>query len=475
MGFMRFSAFFATAALAVCAAPIAAQDSPDTTPPAHIAVADGSVSIDREDQTQPGVASMPLVAGDRLRTARGRAEVLFPNGTALDIDEFSSVELQAPTLLRMTSGRVMLTVSGAADPSSAPHFQIDTPTASVTTEGPGEYRVAILSGPSGVQTEFAILRGAGALMTEHGSTVLRAGERSVAWADAAPSFPQTFNSARFDAFDQWASARRNARLGSAMSAQYLPGDLRMYGGTFDRNGAWQYEAPYGYVWYPAVTAGWRPYYHGYWSSVPHYGWTWVGTDVWTWPTHHYGRWGHSRSRWFWIPDRRWGAAWVSWGAAPGYVGWCPLGFDGRPVFGLSVNIGHPSPGWVVIPRHHFGSRDRYVHQYAVSPRMLPANTAFVVQTAAPVAPPRAVARRMVGGEPVRAGFAVPRDGSRESRVGSRESEGSRQLTVDSRQSTVGGRPPRVDSRESVVDSRESVVDSRESIVGSRESIVGSRV
>jgi hypothetical protein len=450
MGFMRRSLSVGIAALALGASALSAQDISEAPPPAHIAFVDGSVTVDREDQTQIGVASMPLVAGDRLRTTRGRAEVLFPDGTALDIDEFSSVELQAPTLLRITNGRMMLTVSGASDPSSAAHFQIDTPTASATTDGPGVYRVAVLSGPSGMQTELAIVRGAGALMTEYGSTMLRGGERSVAWDNAAPSHPQAFNSARFDAFDHWASARRDARLGSTTSAQHLPTDLRMYGGTFDRNGAWQYEAPHGYVWYPAVDAGWRPYYNGYWSSIPFYGWTWVGTDVWTWPTHHYGRWGHSRNRWFWIPDRRWATAWVSWGAAPGYVSWCPLGFDGRPVFALSLNSGNPWAGWVVIPRRRFGSRDRYVHQYAVSPRTLPANTPFVVHTAPPVAPAHAVARRMVGGEPAPVRVAVPRDqaapGSRQSAMG-RPSAGDTPFAV-SRQPSAGRRqPPAGDGRQ----------------------------
>ena len=50
------------------------------------------------------------------------------------------------------------------------------------------------------------------------------------------------------------------------------------------------------------------------------------------PTHHYGRWGLSAAgAWFWIPSAGWGAAWVNWAVAPGYVGWCPLGWNNRPV------------------------------------------------------------------------------------------------------------------------------------------------
>jgi hypothetical protein len=359
--------------------------------PAHIAIVDGVAAIDREGESQEAVASMPLVAGDRLRTERGRLEVLFPDGTTLDLDEFASVELQAPTLLRVTAGRVLLTITGSTNPGAAAHFQIDTPSASATTDGPGEYRIAVLAGAAGGRTELAVLRGAGALMTEAGSMPLRAGERSVASDNGALSPPQGFNSARLDAFDQWAAAGRQARLGSSASVRNLPEDLRMYGGTFDRSGSWQHEAQYGNVWYPTVPEDWRPYYNGYWSAVPTYGWTWIGVDPWTWPTHHYGRWGHARNRWFWIPDRRWAAAWVSWGAAPGYVSWSPLGYDNRPVFGLAVTAGTARSGWVVVPRQHFG-RGRYASRYALSPRTVRTSGAFVVQSAPPVPAPRAVRR-----------------------------------------------------------------------------------
>ena len=101
--------------------------------------------------------------------------------------------------------------------------------------------------------------------------------------------------------------RADARSQS-QSAAYLPQELDVYGAALDQYGSWQYEAPYGYIWYPTVAADWRPYYYGYWSPVASYGWTWIGVDTWAWPTHHYGRWGYGRNRWFWIPGRTWGPA-----------------------------------------------------------------------------------------------------------------------------------------------------------------------
>jgi hypothetical protein len=393
------------AALWLSPAAAFAQDPPTAEifeAPAHLAYVDGTATLDRDGQAQQATSGMPLVTGDRVRTAAGRAEILFPDGSALDVDEYSSLDVLSPTLLRLTSGRVLLTVAGSSDPDAATRYQIDTPAASAFSDGPGEYRIAIFNGSSTPETELAVLRGYAAFSTDIASVSLGAGERSLARASTSPSAPLRFNSARFDAFEQWAAARRDERTGT-VSAQYLPSDLQMYSGTFDRYGSWDYEAQYGQVWYPTVAPDWRPYYYGYWSPIRSYGWTWIGFDRWGWPTHHYGRWGHARNRWFWIPHRRWAPAWVSWASAPGYVSWCPLGFDNRPVFSLSVSIGRTWNAWTVLPRHHFGGYN-YVHRYALPPRQIVTTTPFVVQASAPVAPPRAVPRS--AGRTV----AVPRDG-----------------------------------------------------------------
>jgi uncharacterized protein DUF6600/FecR-like protein len=386
----------------VLAAPASAQTI-DVTP-AHVAAVDGSASLERDGQIESVNGGMPLVPGDRLRTEAGRVEILFPDGSALDVDEFTSVDLMSATLIRVTSGRVLISVYGAGNPSSAVRYQVDTPAASAATDGPGEYRISLFNAPS-LQTELAVTRGFAALSNESGTTPLRAGERALADEGRAPTPPQLFNSARFDAFDQWVATRRGDRTGVATSSQYLPNDLRVYSNDFDRYGSWGYDASYGNVWYPAVTVGWRPYYNGYWSSVRPYGWTWVGYDRWAWPTHHYGRWGFHGNRWFWVPGRQWAPAYVSWGVAPGYVSWCPLGFNNQPVFALSVGFGNFWTGWTAVPRSQFARH--HVSQWAVAPDRLGA-ASFARAAAPPVPVPamrRAVPRVVANGS--RAGAVVP--------------------------------------------------------------------
>ena len=71
---------------------VQAQESTDVAAPApaHVAYVDGTVTLERDGALDVATVNMPIVAGDRLRTTLGRIELLFPDGTALDLDESSS-------------------------------------------------------------------------------------------------------------------------------------------------------------------------------------------------------------------------------------------------------------------------------------------------------------------------------------------------------------------------------------------------
>ncbi len=166
---------------------------------------------------------------------------------------------------------------------------------------------------------------------------------------------------------------------------------------------------------PTATCGTRecrqaggPYYYGRWTTLRPWGWTWIGSDPWAWPTHHYGRWGFSAGAWFWIPGRTWGPAWVSWAYAPGYVSWCPLGWNNRAVFGFNAGIygGHRYNGWnawTVVPHNGFGRG--YVNVNVVNHTRIDVRTrnAFVIRD----------------GAPDNRGYAVPRSSAAIRSVGAR--------------------------------------------------------
>jgi FecR protein len=387
-------------------------DTPDYSDdvPAHIAIVDGAATIERDGRVETAEENIILLAGDRLRTERGRVEILFADGSALDLDHFTRLDLMSDSLLRLLAGRVRLTIARS---TSVVDYRVDAAPGSVWIKTAGDYRLTIADTRSGEQElGVTVLRGSAELRNPHGMTLVRAGTYAAVTASTAPSLPFVTNSASFDDFDRWAEDQRDARYG-VESVRYLPEEVQYYGGAFDRYGSWDYLPTYGHVWYPRVNAGWRPYYQGRWSFGARFGWSWVGLDRhWGWPTHHYGRWGYSSNRWFWIPGRRWSPAWVSWAYAPGYVSWCPLGFNNRPLISITNVFGrnswHP---WTFVPRRSFGP-NVLVTRHAVSGYDIAPGTwrQFAVRSSAPASPTGFVGRAQPLRAPTR-GYAVPRGSS----------------------------------------------------------------
>src|SRR4051812_37498306 len=184
---IRSSAFASLLALVV---PAFAQNEP---PPAYVAVLDGDVSLARDGEAFPAVLNMPIVNGDRLTTTAGRAEVLYPDGAAFDLDEGSSAEFSRDGRIRLAAGRAILVVPAG---TNAARYEIETPTGSIVTRGPGKYR-----------------------------------------ADAAATSAWALSSRTSDAFDGWSDGLRAARTAPAgsASAQYLPEELQTYTSTLEQN------------------------------------------------------------------------------------------------------------------------------------------------------------------------------------------------------------------------------------------------
>ena len=357
--------------------------------PAHISVAEGSVAVDRESGSETGLPDLPLVEGDRVRTEQGRAEILLGDGSALHMDAQTSVDINGASIVRLLGGRLVV----FGEPSAVGALQVDAAPASVRLTSSGESRISLYDGGAGPVLDVAVVRGAVEIVTDGGTSYVQAGQRVLVEEGALPSTPVPFNSAQMDSFYRWSAQLLDQRRGT-QSAAYLPDELTSYGSDFDSSGSWSYLAPYGYVWYPTVGTGWCPYSHGRWTHVGHgVGWSFVGNGGrWTYPTHHYGRWGMNASGgWFWIPGRTWSSAWVQWAVSPGYVGWCPLGANDRPVVGwgggaVVTPYGHhggPWRAWTVMPKTTF-ARGGSIGRTPMDPQALRGpSQAFVVQREAP--------------------------------------------------------------------------------------------
>jgi hypothetical protein len=376
------------AAIVCGVSPALAQEAP----PPHLSVLDGRAEVARGTDREAAIANTPLAIGDRLQTDAGRAEVLLGDGSAIHLDDRTTIDVNGDTVLRLIEGRIIV----LAERGAAGALQIDAAPASVIVQSSAEVHLALVGDGT---LQVAVVRGLVDVDAGTGRVSVRAGQQVFVREGEAPSYPAPFNSARADGFVRWSQALLDSRRGSS-SAQYLPAEVRVYGSTFDTYGSWSYAAPYGYVWYPRVARTWRPYHHGRWRHGARFGWTFVGYDPWGWATHHYGRWGiTSAGAWFWIPSSGWGAAWVQWAVAPGYVGWCPLGWNNRPVFGFwghggprraGPYYGDPWNAWSVIPTHAFRTGVP-VHRERFDPRLVtgPRAPQFVVQPTPPnVAVPR---------------------------------------------------------------------------------------
>jgi hypothetical protein len=355
--------------VSLCAAGLASgqTDPVDVGTPAHISVVQGAAVLERRGAGEPAVENLPLLEGDRLRSETARMEIILPDGSVLDLDKQTTVDLLAGGLLRMTAGRMIFVVSIPRDGDVRDDYQVDAPAGSVRFLRAGEYRLTTLVSEGVAYLDLAVVRGEAAITVDGQTTGARAGQRVQVAQGQGVTATGTFNSAQSDAFVAWADGLRTERVGTRSNA-YLPPELQVYGGTFDQNGTWDNSGDYGYVWYPNVQSDWRPYYDGAWQPYG-WGWTWVGGGPWVWPTHHYGRWGHGSRGWYWMPGAQWGPAWVSWGTSAGYVSWCPLGYNDAPVFSLSFGVGFGAPyspwlGWTVVPYGSFG-HGHHVPSYAV--------------------------------------------------------------------------------------------------------------
>ena len=176
---------------------------PTQPAPAHISVVDGVAELERDGRTETAPTSMPVLAGDRVRTRAGRVEVLFGDGSTLHLDGNTLVDFQSDDVIRLLDGRVRLNIPG---PDRSVQYRIDAPSAWVEINRPGEYRVSVQPGRG--EVELAVLRGSAELVNEDGRTALGAGERAYASGNAATSNVYVFNSAAWDEFDRWSEARR---------------------------------------------------------------------------------------------------------------------------------------------------------------------------------------------------------------------------------------------------------------------------
>ena len=194
-----FRRFLPVAALLLGVGPVAAQTE---APPPHLSVLEGRAEIARGAEREAAVANTPLVLGDQLATTDGRAEVLLGDGSALHLDERTTVDFNGDTVVRLVNGRLIV----LAERGAAGTLQIDAAPASVRIQSSAEVHLALLDDRGQVTLQVAVVRGLVEVDSGNGPVAVRAGQQVFVREGEAPSYPEPFNSARLDGFARWSQA-----------------------------------------------------------------------------------------------------------------------------------------------------------------------------------------------------------------------------------------------------------------------------
>jgi hypothetical protein len=75
-------------------------------PPAHISFVEGTALAGHDGEWETAVVNLPLGDGDRVRTTEGRAQVVLPDGTAIDIDPYSEIVFLTASRIRVAAGSI---------------------------------------------------------------------------------------------------------------------------------------------------------------------------------------------------------------------------------------------------------------------------------------------------------------------------------------------------------------------------------
>lgn len=289
----------------------------------EIGYVSGDVGVQRADDNAPiaAVRNAPLLPGDSLSTAAGRAELHLAPGIRLRIDADTQVRVARADAdgseIQLGQGTVELRVFQGGN------VQVDTPTVALSATEPGAYAASVAS--DGTVTLMAY-SGNATVDAQTGNQPLAQGSAvQVTGTADAPSI-QTGDAAPLD--PDFADFNHSRDAAEARAFQRRVAAARMDGAEdLDGYGRWV-STPDGPAWIPTEAPGWSPYSDGSFVYEPYYGYTWVGAEPWGWAPYHYGRWAFDDGLgWVWVPGppSPWSPALVAFVQTAAAIAWLPLG------------------------------------------------------------------------------------------------------------------------------------------------------
>jgi hypothetical protein len=268
----------------------------------------GEVQLDRTGQKfEAAFTNLPIVAGERLRTQLGVAEVEFEDNSSLRIITDSQVDF--PQLGRSDSGATTTTVRlvrgsmyvSLASNKTPADFTVRVGGETLMLAPSSHFRVDL----TGTTAKLTVFQGEVTAVSDSGS--LTVGKHKAATFDltagAAPTLARMDEPAPFDAWDKNAVDYHKslAVVASYANSPYSYGvnDLAYYGSFSEVGGC-------GTMWRPYLAgASFDPYASGIWTWYPSSGYSWVSPYPWGWTPYHSGSWNYCGGGWGWQPQGGW--------------------------------------------------------------------------------------------------------------------------------------------------------------------------
>jgi hypothetical protein len=274
----------------------------------------GSVQIDRSDGRgyEKGIANLPIVEHNQLRTGEGIAEVEFEDNSSLRLAPNSLVEF--PNLERAATGATISSVhliQGTAyislvkpqsGKAAANDFRLIFGDRALNLDPATHVRLTL----EGTEAKLAVLDGA--VHVDEANGVESIPKKKTAtfqlFDKSEPTVAKNVEESPFDGWDhEAASYHSNVSTLSAFNSPYAYGlrDMSYYGSFINSAGCG------GSMWRPYfASAAWDPYSNGTWAWYQGTGYSWVSPYPWAWTPYHSGSWAYCDNvGWGWVPGGGW--------------------------------------------------------------------------------------------------------------------------------------------------------------------------
>jgi FecR protein len=262
----------------------------------------GVLQLDRKtgngfEQTMP---NMPIVQGEKLRTAEGYAEVEFEDNSTLRVAPNSLVAF--PLLALRSSGAKASTVNVVRgmvyvnlQSTKDSEFLLAAGGAKMTVAPSTHLRMTVEDG----KTVVSVFNGS--VEVQGGAeTTLVAKKQSLTLGGDQMTVAKKIEEGPYDAWDK-ESNDYHARYSQANTfagggSSYGLSDLNYYGNFINAGGFGSFWQPY------FASSGWSPYGSGVWAFYPGAGYSFVSPYPWGWLPYHSGSWSfYPGYGWGWQP------------------------------------------------------------------------------------------------------------------------------------------------------------------------------